>query len=564
MKKVTTFLQLIFFSISLSAQTNFEWVKQIGGFGNDYSGISCINQDGSIIVTGSFSQSVDMNPNIGINTFTAIGQSDIYISKFSKDGQFIWAKQIGGIGVEQASTVQIDSLGNIYIGGIFDNSVDFDPGIGIYNLVPSGSIAGFLCKLDSQGNFIWAKQYDNAKIYAMSIGHSSNIYVTGTFSGNQDFDPNTGSQYLNSINGNIFICKFDSACNLIRASQIGNNNSEVSFTLSTDIMENIYVGGQFKGSLDFDPNIGIYNISSIGYFDAYILKLDSACNFTWAKSMGGIGANGICNSISITSKNQVILSGRFDSTMNFDIGFSNYSLLSNGKDDIFLSKLDSNGNFIWAKGIGGKDQEFGGSVHIDSSEYIYLTGVFEDTVDFDPSTGIYQLFCPSVASIFICKFTPSCNLLWAEQIASDWHLFISSLNVASDNSMYITGGFEDNTDFDCGIGVNNLISNGGDDGFILKMSQWSTSIQNISECDNLIIYPNPTADEFNLEFNTLESGKYTVFFCSIDGKAIFSNEGSYHQGINKININLSNQVPSLYFINFGLNGQFKTFKLLKN
>ena len=77
---------------------------------------------------------------------------------FGQDANFLWVKQFGGTGTSGANSMELDASGNIYTIGGFSGTVDFNPGSGIYNLTSIGDNDLFVSKLDSAGNFIWAKQ----------------------------------------------------------------------------------------------------------------------------------------------------------------------------------------------------------------------------------------------------------------------------------------------------------------------------------------------------------------------------------------------------------------------
>src|SRR5690606_23904636 len=143
------------------------------------------------------------------------------------------------------------------------------------------------------------------------------------------------------------------------------------------------------GTVDFDPGVGVYNLTSLGYDDIFIQKLDSNGDFLWAKRMGSTGSN-IGHSIAVDTAGNVYTTGTFGGTVDFDPGVGTFNLTSAGGVDIFIQKLDSNGDFLWAKRMGGIGREQGSSITIDALGNVYTTGSFEEEVDFDPGVGIYN------------------------------------------------------------------------------------------------------------------------------------------------------------------------------
>src|SRR5262245_21645591 len=120
---------------------------------------------------------------------------------YSQSPNWLWAKGEGGIGRDDGMAIAIDSSGNVYTTGIFSSTADFDPCPGFFNLVSNGQTDIFILKLDSSGNFVWAKQIGGATYDAgesLAIDSIGNVYITGAFSGTVDFDPGAGVFNLTS------------------------------------------------------------------------------------------------------------------------------------------------------------------------------------------------------------------------------------------------------------------------------------------------------------------------------------------------------------------------------
>src|SRR5205085_1047541 len=123
------------------------------------------------------------------------------------DGNYIWARAVGGTGDDEAGQVRLDPVGNIYVLGGFQNTVDFDPGQGVFNLTaPPGSVPAdphdaFLFKLDAAGNFVWAQAFGgpgNDGPSDIAVDCQGNLYLTGLFQSTADFDPGPGTSSLSS------------------------------------------------------------------------------------------------------------------------------------------------------------------------------------------------------------------------------------------------------------------------------------------------------------------------------------------------------------------------------
>jgi len=326
--------------------------------------------DGKILVGGYFA-----SDNITIGAFTlqnsAVGFDDAFIAKYDSSGNVLWAQSIGGSSDEKAFSVAADASGNVYTTGYFRNTVDFDPGSGVFNLTSAGGGDIFISKLDNSGNFVWARAIGGTpanaidKGNAIALDNSGNVYTTGRFLNTVDFDPGAGVFNITAAGeGDVFISKLNSSGNFVWAIAMGGTDGEEGLSIALDASENIYTTGGFEETADFDPGAGVFNLTSNGYSDIFISKLDNAGSFIWAKAMGGTNPEG-GESIALDAFGNVYTTGQFLGTVDFNPGSGVNNLTSAGGRDIFISKLDNAGNFVWAKRMGGTDWDAGYSIAID-------------------------------------------------------------------------------------------------------------------------------------------------------------------------------------------------------
>ena len=284
-------LTYLFFIISnLYFGQIFQWAKTIGGTATDYG--SCITTDnsGNLYTLCGFRNTVDFDPNVAILNFTSIGLNDICISKLDPSGNLLWAKQFGGTSNDTPGRggLALDNAGNIYFIGQFAGTCDFDPSSAVFNLTSNGKSDIFISKLDNLGNFLWAKNF-------------------------------------------------------------GDTISDFGIALKVDASGNVFSTGILGGTVDFDPGPGIFNLTSTRV-DVFVSKLDSMGNFVWTKNFGGIYSNEAF-ALTIDQFGNVLTTGMFMGAVDFDPGISTFNLTSVGAHDIFVSKFDNGGNFIWAKNI---------------------------------------------------------------------------------------------------------------------------------------------------------------------------------------------------------------------
>jgi len=502
--------------------TAFEWAKGIGGAGGE-EGFSIIrDKSENVYVTGYFSGTVDFDPGAGTTNLFSAGNIDIFITKFDSSGNFIWAKSVGGTGNDFGKSINLDSYGNIYLTGYFNNTVDFDPGVGSFSMTSAGNFDIFILKLDGSGNFVWSKQIGGSGIdigRSLTIDNNNNILTTGYFSGTVDFDPGTPINSLTSISvsKDIFISKLDENGNYLWAKRIGGANEDGANYINTDDSGNVYTTGYFNGTVDFDPSSGGTNNITSGGIDIFISKLDASGNFVWAKKLGGAGSD-YGYSIEIDDNGNVFTSGSFSVTADFNPNIGINNLTSSGSFDMFISKLDMNGNYIWAKKMGGTLEDVAVSLKLDNVGNIYTTGYFNGTCDFNPGAGINNLISFGLRDVFVSKLDINGNYIFSKQIGGSSNDLSYSLEVDNFGNIYTTGGFHGTADFNQDTGTFNLNSAGGADIFIHKMSQSIISID--TACTS---FTSPTGKIWTTTGNyadtlTNSSG------CEYDGASLSTNE----------------------------------------
>ena len=378
----------------------------------------------------------------------------------------------GGVGNEFSESTVVDSTGNIYTTGRFASTVDFDPGVGTSNLTSAGSSDVFVSKLDASGNLLWAKSFGAAAADAglsIAVDSTGNVYTTGFFASTVDFDPGAGTTNLTTAgSSDVFISKLDASGNLVFAKRFGGGISDLGYSIAVDSTENIYTTGFFQDTVDFDPSAGTTNLTTAGLSDVFISKLDASGNLLWAKRFGAAEADA-GRSIALDSTGNIYTAGYFEQTVDFDPSAGTTNLTSAGRSDVFVSKLDSSGNLVFAKRFGAAETDVGLSVAVDSTGNVYTTGYFEQTVDFDPGAGTTDLTTGGGSDVFVSKLDASGNLVFAKRFGGSNDDGGISISVDSNGNIHTTGYFEERVDFDPGAGTSNLTSAGGTDVFVSKI-----------------------------------------------------------------------------------------------
>ena len=389
---------------------------------------------------------------------------------------FQWAKKFGGTTFTntQPSSMICDNSGNIFITGMFGGTVDFDPSASVFNLTSYGfSYDAFLVKLSPAGNLIFALHFGGSGSVTrgsmVKLDNAGNIYLTGTTTNTADFDPGVGVVSLTSNPfDDIFVCKLNPAGNLIWAKRVGGNGYDLPGGLAFDAAQNPVLTGEFSDIVDFDPGAVTSNLSSSGFADIFIWKLDASGNFQWAKKIGGVNSDA-GKSLDCDGSGNIFVTGYYNGTVDFDPGAATFSLSNPAPLSMFILKLDVSGNFVWAKSTGGTGNCTPTYLRLGALGNLYITGSFRDVVDFDPSAATVNITCNGIEDIFILKLNNLGNFSWAKKIGGTGvdRGFMIFLDNAE--NLYLTGFFQDNIDLDPGAGVVSKTSQGVYDMLTVKL-----------------------------------------------------------------------------------------------
>ncbi len=500
----------------MAQDPEFDWAKRVGSTDDDYCIATTIDKWGNVYNTGSFKGTVDLDPGPGVSDFTATSiNGNAFVLKLDALGNFIWAKQFSG-GEGKGRTIKCDAQGNVYTAGYFFDVVDFDPGAGNYSL--SVMVGAFISKLDTDGNFEWAKQLggETMSIFSITVDAGSNVFCTGLFSNTTDLDPGPGTAFFDGGTrgeSQIFILKLTLNGDFVWAKHMvvaGNGNPggavAAGNAIVTDNAGNIFVGGYFHHTVDFDPGPGVYNLTApVTSGNGFILKLNAAGNFVWVKRFGKTtGTTSIylpydvyVRSLAVDNTGNILTTGYFRDTIDFDPGpgvqnfttaryltGSTYYYYTAG----FVSCLDANGDYKWAHMLGdgtgiGSATPYGG-ITTDTNGDVYAMGTVAGTVDFDPGAGSNNI--TSNNGLFIVKYTGSGGLVWAKTFGEFQGGYQFSICVDDYFNIYTAGHFSGTVDFDPGAGDHSLTSAGSSDVFIQKLRQCldsSSSVLNAAACN---------------------------------------------------------------------------------
>lgn len=381
----------------------------------------------------------------------------------------------------------VNSQNEVYSVGIFFDTVDFDLGPGIAEFVGESSTDSYITKRNSNGDLIWAKEFDGSgwfDITDMELDQDENILLVGYYAYGMDFDPGVGTNILTSDNyENTVILKLDTAGNLIWLSEIGIDSQNIqSFGITTDTSNSVIVTGVFSDSVDFDPGTGQFIADATGHALTFVLKLDENGDFIWVRHMQPLASYNFTRGLDIATDvdGGIYTVGRFNGTIDFNPDNLDIdSIAPVGWRNIFVWKLDANGNFEWANGYGspGTNDCIGKEVEVDSNKNVYLTGGFAGNVDWDPGPGVNIIGSGAgLGAPFLMKLHPNGGLDWIKVMPTTYLGLGIDIERDEIGNILLNGWVYGDIDLDPGAGTNTISSIQWRDGFISKYDPFGNFI----------------------------------------------------------------------------------------
>lgn len=561
MKKI--FYVLLMFSGFLNAQ-NLVWAERIGGEGEDVTRSMSVDAEGNTYVTGYFTDTSIFGSGENEVEVVSNGWYDVFISKTSPSGELLWVKTFGSDLEDYGTGINSDGEGNIYVTGVYQNTVNFNPNGEEASLTSLGGLDMFMIKLDAQGDFQWVKSIGSAgyeESSAIDTDDDGNVYVGGYFYGEIDFDPSDTEFLMQpAAVGDGFILKLNNEGDFQWAKQI---TGGFALLLSMEVLGDgrIYAGGNFQESCDFDPspNSEFIVTSSEGSMEIFVLQLDNMGNFINVATTKGINANSTTVDITVDNEGNAYVTGYFGGTIDFapneDHG-GEHTYSTNAFLNSYMLKTTQNGEFAWVKHIAAVSEEgssIGYGVAVNSAGESYLSGYFSQTINF----GNIELSQQSGEAMdaFIAKLDADGNFVYASAIGGANFVEEHGVRLDDSGNIYIVGAFENTVDVNPNPNETfEFHSRGFRDTYILKYADSELGTNEMIAQNPISIYPNPSNGTFYINSKNALIGKEFKIY-GLTGKLISS--GFINQ---KQELNLNHLNQGVYVLK--LDGKF-SFKIIK-
>ncbi|MRG90460.1 SBBP repeat-containing protein [Polyangium spumosum] len=356
--------------VALACTGNHVASKPYGDASNQIGMDVAVDSQGNVYTIGHFEGSIDFGGSVG--TLTSAGGFDLLVAKYDPMGNVLWAKRYGNNLNQVGNGIAVDGSGNVYVTGSFQGTLSF--GSGTHTSMGGDDL--FVAKLTTEGVQVWVKTLGNTVTQQgmdIAVDAAGAAYVTGQFSGNITF----GGQQLMGVDGlDAILLKYSTTGGELWAKTFGGQGTQFGYEVSASGSNQVTFVGAFQNSVNF----GGGTLTSAGDYDVAVVRLDSFGTHQWSKSYGD-ASNQRAFAVAVDNQGAVVFTGEFAGAMTIG-GFALTSADGTANVDGYIAKLDAMGNPVWAKSFGNMSAQRGQGVAVDVFGNIVVTGEFFGQVNF--------------------------------------------------------------------------------------------------------------------------------------------------------------------------------------
>ncbi len=424
-----------------------------------------------------------------------------FVSSVSAYAQppWCWAEDALAAGNEEFLDVATDPVTGVsYAVGFFSGDISLEFPFGVNNTpdmsTTLGTQDGLVAKYDASGNTIWAFKIgnlgDNVWITGVEIGAGGNIFITGYFNDNCNFQGVTGSGSSNlaAIGDDAFVASYDANGILLWARKGQSLGEDRGMDIAVN-STNVYITGWFQNTVTFD-NGGAPTLANDDR-DAFVVCYDQVTGTVqWESFAGDIDAGFSVNDRAYAiaaDDNEVYVTGIHTRTIQFDGGPMQVIAQSPGNRNIYLAEYDAVlGTVNWVGQISPTAGSGSAEAHglaVDANNF-YVVGGMDGNVSV-PGGGPIIAVPGTAEEIFACAIArPTKITQWVEVADNNNNNPVIAEDVVTDGigNVYITGPIRGVTQFNGGLDP--IVSGGSTDCFVMCMKDAGTYMWTTTGTDN--------------------------------------------------------------------------------
>lgn len=428
--------------------------RRAGGIGADFGRAILKGADGSLYISASFSGTADVNLDPAITTNLVSTGADGFLSKYAPNGSLAYAFELS-----PAAEMALATNDTLIVSGLFKGTRDFNPGAASANLSSALTNVNdiYAVSYTPEGLYNWAFRITSTGPKYMNgllIMQSNRFIVSGEYQSDLNTNPagtTTFSSLANKSNGFFSIYQNTNA-NHVFTGVIGVNRTEIDMARAVAIGSNgdVYTTGYFAKTIDANATAAVLPLTSAGSTDIFVTKHNRSGQLIFSFRLGSTLADQ-GKSIAVDNSNNVYVAGTFSGTVNFDPSATpnpGAVLTALVGQDIFISKYNSSGQWIFTKQIAGSSTDVLNKLVLDKDGNLLVAGAFAGTTDFDPDpVATYSRTSLGNYDAFIAKYSPTGSLLFAHQIGGTGYDEAFGAGTNTLGEIYLCGTFSSTVDF---------------------------------------------------------------------------------------------------------------------
>jgi len=496
MKRLLILAMLLLANCVFAQSYEFEWARQGGGVEDDEIWGLAVDVENNYFIAGAFEDVFGL----GDTVLTSSGEADIFLAKYNRNSQLLWAKRFGSELYDAGLTVTTDKEGSVFVGGLTveeDSEGNTDSNI-------------WFAALTGDGDLLWTEQIRSASndvLLDMVIDRNGILYLAGEYEGAGSMG---GFRLEEFGGGDMFLAAYSiSDRRFTRVASAGGADYDYGVALHLGNSGELVWTGTFYESASIlgEP------IVAVGMDDVFIAHLDAATFAVNWLATGGSDEEDAVNGLTVDNNGNVFIAGDFRASALFD----GVVVESSGENDVFLAKYDASGFVQWVRQAGGRAEDQAFSVAVDVSGNSYVTGGFEEIVWYDDT----EHQSAGEVDIFLARYDANGSLLTAVSTGGEHNDAATRLEIDGRGSLVMAGVFQAEADF----GDTSLVSGGEFDVFIGRLQGADITgilpVGTIEEDFRLASnYPNPFNPSTTIRFSLKETVEIRLSIYSILGEEI--------------------------------------------
>jgi hypothetical protein len=470
---LTSLMVLISFEVQAQQEPIATWVKSIGSESGEFMASMAVDDDRNSYVTGDFFNKLSVSSKWIDTTLVSNGHRDVFLIKYDKNGEALWASSFGGADLDNPNDLEMDSEGNLYISGYFTETIRYKHNATDTQLTNNGSYDVFVARFSNLGELEWISGFGGTSADVcggVSLTGTGGVIICGSYNRSMLVPTEQGDVTLSSKGrSDIFIAELDSKGKVQWAKSIGGAGLDGAVDVKALPSGDFYVGGSFSDEVDFSAGADslVYR-SKEKNRNPVLLRFNRHGECRWIRPMDVFYDFSI-NEIATDSLDNLYGIGSYKGklTLNHPPYPSMVAVLA---DDAFIIKLDSQGNYLWLKSLGGTKDDHGYGIDVNAEGHVAITGFFENSITI-PQLNDTTLVSSDAADLFMAQLDQAGNWMWIQSNISkkipsaNDYAYVPRYN--TQGNLWVLGKGADSTGFIEGSDALTIKTRGSSDGFLL-------------------------------------------------------------------------------------------------